>query len=341
MNIVIVGFGTAGKYYFNILKKNKDIKKIFIIDEKKILFNERYEQIHFKKIQKKNIKIDNAIISTPSGNHYEAAKFFLKRKANVLIEKPFVLKLKHAKELINLTKKNRIKCWVMFQNRYNLAISKLKKIIKQKKLGKINLVNASLIWSREKKYYKTNWRGKYKTDGGVLANQAIHLLDILVYLFGEIKNFNVFGGFNKKKLEAEDIIDLSLIHKNNTISSLTATTRADRDYSVTVDVIGEKGRVLVKGISLNTFNYFKNDKLIFDKSNSEKFLLGLGPVSGMGNGHLKVLNEFLNNKVKFSSNNLDISLNYYLLKLIHSIYNIINKKYKKNYIKNIQSIWGK
>ena len=79
-----------------------------------------------------------------------------------------------------------------------------------------------------------------------------------------------------KKLQAEDIIDLSLIHKNNTISSITATTRANKDYSVTIDVIGEKGRAVIKGISLNTFNYFKNNKLILDKLNSEQFILGLG-----------------------------------------------------------------
>jgi len=341
MNIVIVGFGTAGKYYFNILKKKKNINKIFIIEKNKIQFNKNYEKTNFKEIKEKKIKIDSAIICTPSGYHYEAAKFFIKKKINVLIEKPFVLKLNQAKNLINLTKKNKVKCWVVFQNRYNLAIKKLKKIIKKKKLGKINLVNASLLWSRSKKYYKINWRGNYKTDGGVLANQAIHLLDILIYLFGEIQNFNVFAGFNKKKLQAEDLIDLSLIHKNNTISSLTATTRANKDYSVTIDVIGEKGRTVIKGISLNTFNYFKNDKLILDKSNSEQFALGLGPISGMGNGHLKVLNEFLNNKIKYSSNNLEIDLNYYLLKVIHSIYNIINKNYSKNFVKNKQSIWGK
>ena len=340
MIVVIVGFGSAGKYYLDILKKDKNIKKIFIIEKKKISLNNFFEQTNLKKIVKNNIKIDHAIICTPSGYHYDLAKFFIKRKVNVLIEKPFVLKLSHATELIKLSKKNKIKCWVVFQNRYNLAISKLKKLIEGNTLGEISLVDTVMLWHRSYAYYKVNWRGKYKTDGGVLANQAIHLLDALVYLFGEIKNFNVLAGFNKKKLQAEDIIDLSFIHKNNILSSLKATTRANRDYRSAIDVIGEKGRVIVKGISLNTFNYFKKDRLIMDKVNSEEFTLGLGPISGMGNGHFKILKEFLNKKIKLSSKNLEINNNYYLLKLIHSIYITISKN-KKNTVKNKQSIWGK
>ena len=55
-----------------------------------------------------------------------------------------------------------------------------------------------MILNKSKKYYSTSWRGNYKTDGGVLTNQAIHLLDILICNFGEILNFNVLTSFNKK-----------------------------------------------------------------------------------------------------------------------------------------------
>ena len=107
-----------------------------------------------------------------------------------------------------------------------------------------------------------------------------------------------------------------------------------------IDVVGERGRVVVKGISLNTYNYFKNDQIIMDKVNSENFTLGLGPISGMGNGHSKILKEFLNRKIKLSSKKLEIDNNYYLLKLIHSIYITMNN-IKKNTVQDKQSIWGK
>ena len=341
MNLAIVGFGTAGKYYLEILKNNKKIKNIFVIEEKKLVKDNSFNLIFLKDIKNKKIKIDHAIISTPSNLHFKFAKFFIMNKSNVLIEKPFVLRLNDAKKLIELSNKNKVKCWIAYQNRHNLALTKLKKIVKKNTLGKVNFVDSKLLWHRNFEYYKSEWRGKYKSDGGVLANQAIHLLDAIIYIFGPVINFNVMADYNKKKLQAEDLISINFKHKNNVISSLKATTRADKDYSAAIDVIAEKGRIVIKGISLNTFNFFKKGNLINDKRNSENFKLGLGPVSGMGTGHKKILKEFLSKKIKKSSKNLEVASNYYLLKLIHSIYSVINTRNFLYSVKNKQSIWGK
>ena len=338
MKIIIVGLGNAGKHYLNLLKFKKEIE-LYVVDKKKLPKNKSYTQITFNKIKKNRMFFDSAIISSPSGSHFKHAYFFLMRNSNILIEKPFVLRLSHAQKLIKITKKTKKKCWTTFQNRHNLAILKLRKEIKEKKIGKINLVDCMMIWHRDEKYYKVDWRGKYSSDGGVLNNQAIHLLDILIYIFGEIKHFDVFASFNKNKLQAEDLIMINFLHKNGVYSSLKATTRADQDYRSAIDIIGSKGRLIVKGISLNTFNRFNKNLLVKEKKHSEEFKLGLGPISGMGYGHQKILNEFLSSRKK-SSQNLEIEKNYYLLKVIHSIYNNITKRKKFNSIKNVKSVLG-
>ena len=127
---------------------------------------------------------------------------------------------------------------------------------------------------------------------------------------------------------------------NNIASSFKATTRANRDYRSAIDVIGEKGRSIVKGISLNTYQIFKDTKIVISNRHSENFKLGLGPKSGMGTGHKKILKEFLNSKIKKSSCDLEINKNIYVLKVIHSIYNLLLKKRKFNTIKNKQSLLG-
>lgn len=338
MNIIIVGFGAAGKHYLKLLKNKK--KNIFVLNDKKIPRSKHYNIISKEEIIKKKLFFKFAIIATPSGLHYEQAYFFLKRGSHVLIEKPFVLKLSHAKTLISLAKKKQLKCWTALQNRYNLATSFLKKEIKKKSIGDVVLVDCTMIWSRSNKYYKTSWRGNYKTDGGVLTNQAIHLLDMLIYNFGEISNFDAIAGFNKNKLQAEDVIVINFKHKSGILSNFKATTRADKDYRSAIDIIGTNGRIIVKGISLNTFNKFKNKVLILNKKHSEEFNLGMGPISGMGFGHTKLLDEFLNERLK-SSKDLEIEKNYYLLKLIHSIYNLLFSKKKLNKVQNKNSILGR
>ncbi len=337
MNIAIVGYGTAGKHYIELLKPFIKKGKIFIIEKNRIKkLPKKCVQLNFEQISNENLKINCAIICSPSGLHFEHASFFLKKSIDTLIEKPFVLSLKDAKKLIYLNKKTKAKCWVALQNRYNLSIEQGKKIIKNKKFGNPFFIDAALYWHRSKKYYSSSWRGKYSSDGGVLFNQSIHLLDAIIYLFGPVKKFNVFGAFNKKKLQAEDLITLNLVHKNNIISNLKATTRADRDYRMSMDVLCEKGRYLIKDISLNKIFYFTKTHIKMDKLNSEHFKRGLGPKSGMGNGHKKILKEFLDKKTLQSSKGLDIHKNLYVLKLIHSIYNSLFKEKKYSGVKETE-----
>lgn len=341
MNLVIVGFGNVGKHYFNLLRKNKKIKKVYVLENNpKVISGHKCNFINFNQIKKKISTINYAIICTPSYLHYKYAYFFLKNKVNTLIEKPFVISLIHAKKLIKL--KNRIrnvKCWVAFQNRYNLAIKKGLQLNKNRRFGNPFFVDAALYWHRNNKYYSTSWRGKYISDGGVLFNQAIHLLDMIIYFFGPIKKFNIIAGFNKKKLQAEDLFTLNLVHKNNIISNLKATTRSDKDYEMSMNVLCNRGRYMIKGISLNKIFYFNQKNLIIDKKNSEIFPKKYGPIYGMGSGHKKILKEFLNNKIRKSSKELSIENNYYILKLIHSIYNSIFKEKKYSFVTEKEFIY--
>ena len=74
--------------------------------------------------------------------------------------------------------------YVIYQNRENKAVQFVKKYLKKNKKDKIVSVNLSLFWSRPQSYYK-NWHGKWKSDGGVLAQQGAHYIDLLCYLFGK------------------------------------------------------------------------------------------------------------------------------------------------------------
>ena len=105
MNILIIGFGSVGAHYFEILKNDKKIKNIYLLDSEKKIYHKKIKQINLKDFLKNKYKINYAIICTPSSNHYYHANLCLEKKINVLIEKPFVLKLHEAKKLISLAKK--------------------------------------------------------------------------------------------------------------------------------------------------------------------------------------------------------------------------------------------
>ena len=339
MNVLIIGFGAAGKYYYQLLKRNKKVK-IFIHDiNKKIKSKIKENFIELNKQKLNENKITHAIISTPSFLHYRYSKLLIDLNLNIIIEKPMVLNINNAKQLIKLSKNYKKKCWVVFQNRCNLAIQKLKSEVSDKK-NKIFYVDSKLLWHRNKKYYKSNWHGKYETDGGVLTNQAIHLIDSLIYLFGKIKKFQALLLFNKKKLEAEDFGILNFIHKNSIVSTVAATTRANENYESSIDVIMENSRLTISGVSLNIFSKYRSHLKILEKKYSEIFSNKKGLYGAMGNGHKKILNEFFNENCKKSSYDLEIHKNLHILEVLHSIYNSHNVESLKD-INCKQSILGK
>ena len=87
--------------------------------------------------------LDIVFVLTPSGSHFQIVKFLLKRKINVLCEKPLTLLLNQTLELEKLAKKNKLILSVAFQNRLNPAVVFLKNCLDKKKFGKI--VKASIV----------------------------------------------------------------------------------------------------------------------------------------------------------------------------------------------------
>lgn len=330
MNVVIVGLGNIGKVYFKLLKKENKINQIYLIDEKE----DKSKGIHnFNSFNDAKISnLNYAFICSPSHLHFKHAKYFLEKKIPVLIEKPFVLKIDDAKELIKISKDNKTKCYTAYQNRFNKSLQQLKKIYSsKKKLKDIFFIDMKLFWKRDKKYYKDGWHGKYKYDGGVMVNQSIHMLDALIYIFGEIEEFSVFSGFNKKKLEAEDLISIQFRLKNGIIANFAATTRSNFNYQVSIDVLSENSRVQVEGISMNKFFVYRNGNKKELKKFSEDFLYGHGI------HHKTLVKNFLFDKL----DHFLISKNLHALKTIHSIYNAISKKKSYSKIDDKQSILGK
>ena len=96
------------------------------------------------------------------------------------------LTLDDADRMISACDQNKIKLFVIKQNRFNLPVKKLKEAIDSGRFGKINLGTVRVRWSRDQSYYdQDKWRGTWALDGGVLANQASHHIDLLEWMLGE------------------------------------------------------------------------------------------------------------------------------------------------------------
>jgi UDP-N-acetyl-2-amino-2-deoxyglucuronate dehydrogenase len=342
IKISFIGLGRVFEHYLYILKKFK-MHKNFAIHS---LCDENVNKIiKYKKKIKTNYfdnldsflnfkeKPDYTFILTPSGLHFEHGIKCLKANMNVVIEKPIAMLISQAEKLIALAKKKNKFLGVVFQNRYNKAILKTKEILSKNKLGKLSTFSVRLIWCRFQEYYNDDWHGKWKSDGGVLNQQAIHHLDAMNWLLGPVKEVVCSCSNSLNKLQAEDTAVSLIKMKSGLIGTFQATTAArPKDIMAEISIYGEKGSITIGGIALNKFvniDIFKNSKKI--KINKNKFFDNVK--NGYGFSHGNLLNNLIYKNKKMLVNAID-GLNNVIL--VHSLYKSNEKKRwiapsKKNY----------
>ena len=127
-------------------------------------------------------------IGSPSGLHAEQGIAAVRRGLHVLAEKPMDISTAGADALIAAAAEARVKLGVFFQDRFKTDLIKVKESVDAGILGKLILADARVKWFRPASYYgDSRWRGTLRLDGGgALITQAIHTVDLLLWLCGEV-----------------------------------------------------------------------------------------------------------------------------------------------------------
>lgn len=280
---------------FNNELNNCYVKAIYDLDKKKV---EKYKKImkcdgikSFKNFLR--VESDYVYIATESGNHYKHILECFKNGRNVIVEKPPVLKVKDLKFLQKVAEKKKLKFYTVFQNRENTSVNYVKNLLKNEK---VIFVNLSLIWSRFQNYYN-DWHGNWKTDGGVLAQQGIHYVDLLIYLFGE--PLKCISSISNKvnKLQAEDTHSSLIIFKKDKISCNVNMSTAFRpiDYEASINIYCKDKIITLSGLCCNevSVHKLKNKK----RSSIIKKFSQKVP-SGYGVSHKKVFQKVVDKELK-------------------------------------------
>jgi predicted dehydrogenase len=168
------------------------------------------------------------------------------------------------------------------------------------------MISASCKWRRDQNYYNQDtWRGKRDLDGGVLMNQAIHHIDLLIHLTGDVESVIGFGETRFIKIESENIAVAAIKFKNNVLGTIEATTAASpEDYEGSITILGSKGTLKIGGFASNTIAYLSNEAST--KINLKNYKTKIENV--YGNSHIefyKYINLFLKKRIK--NNYFDIS----------------------------------
>jgi len=295
----LIGCGRIAVRHAEILSNIDGAKLSCVCDVKEdrvINFSKKYNipcYTDYHEMLKKE-EVDVVSILTPSGLHARHTVDVANYKKHMIVEKPMALTLDDADEMIKICDENRIKLFVVKQNRYNLAVKKLKEAIELGRFGKFVLGTVRVRWCRTQSYYdQDDWRGTWAYDGGVFANQASHHIDMLTWMMGEVESVFAKIATRLFDIEVEDTGAAILKFKNGALGIIEATTATrPKDIEGSISILGENGTVEIGGFAMNEIKIWNfKESLPEDKDVLAKYREN--PPNVYGFGHLEFLKDVI------------------------------------------------
>ncbi|MBR2409077.1 MAG: Gfo/Idh/MocA family oxidoreductase [Lachnospiraceae bacterium] len=248
----------------------------------------------FRKMVDEN-NIELVSIATDSGKHAEIALYCIEQGINVIIEKPMAMSMMDADAIIRRADEKRVKVSACHQNRFNIAVQKMRDALNKGRFGKLSHGSIHVRWNRNKDYYdQASWRGKWASDGGALMNQCIHGIDLLRWMLGdEVKE--VYGVTCQQfhdYIEAEDVGMAVVKFANGAIGTIEGTVNVfPKNLEETLYLFGETGTVKLGGTSTNNIDVWD----FVTHSEEDEKNKGLEEVTSnvYGNGHTSLFKDMI------------------------------------------------
>lgn len=223
-------------------------------------------------------------ILTDSGSHAKLGLMLAPMVKALVIEKPMALTLEDADNLIEACEVHGTKLFVVKQNRFNPPIRKLYDAIQRGRFGKLVLGTIRIRWNRDQAYYdQAAWRGTWKSDGGVLTNQASHHIDLLQWMLGPVESVKAYISTRLVDIQAEDTGVAVLKFRSGALGVIEATTATrPKDLEGSISILGENASVVVGGFSVNRMVTWNFANPMDEDNEAQKLLTDPPNVYGFG-----------------------------------------------------------
>lgn len=205
-------------------------------------------------------KIDVVTICTPSGAHMEPAVSAARAGKHVIVEKPLEITLKRCDRIIDACRENGVTLSTIFPSRFHQSSQLLKQAVDSGKFGRLTLGDAYVKWFRTQEYYDSGaWRGTWALDGGgALMNQAIHSVDLLIWLMGPVTEISAqTATLAHERIEVEDVATATLKFESGALGVIEATTAAWPGAFKKIELHGTHGSATIEEEDIKTWEFAK------------------------------------------------------------------------------------
>lgn len=246
-------------------------------------------------------EIDVVCVCTPSGAHKIPAVSAARAGKHVVVEKPLEITLARCDAIIEACDDAVVRLCTIFPSRFSEANRSLKGAIDAGRFGRLALGDTHVKWWRTQDYYDSGgWRGTWELDGGgALMNQAIHNVDLIQWLMGDVESVQALTAtLAHERIEVEDTAVAILRFRNGALGVIEAATSAFPGLLKRTEIHGDGGSARVEQDDITLWEF--RDKMIEDDEIQASigarsgFMAGASDPRGITHaGHRDQLDDFL------------------------------------------------
>ncbi|MDW8103581.1 MAG: Gfo/Idh/MocA family oxidoreductase [Armatimonadota bacterium] len=252
VRIGIIGVGGMGSAHARMMQQIEEVQLTAVADIDSTVAQQVAEQygVPFFTDYRQCIDsglVDAVLVATPHPSHPEIAIYAFDRGLHVLCEKPMAIHPADADQMIEAARRAGKVFSIMFQMRTERAYRIARKAIEQGVVGEVMRTQLVSAWYRNQAYYDSaEWRATWAGEGGgVLVNQAPHLLDMFCWLAGLPAKVTAFTHTRLHDIETEDEA-FALLEYSNGAHGYLYTTTNEAPGTQRIEIAGDLGKVVVQ-----------------------------------------------------------------------------------------------
>jgi predicted dehydrogenase len=254
--VAIVGCGMIARFHARALAEVPDARLLALVSRSSTNARKMAEELHLTcdihadlapVLARRDVHI--VVICTPSGAHKEPAVAAANAGKHVVVEKPLEITLERCDAIIDACRRNGVQLCTIFPSRFADANRALKKAVDSGRFGRVALGETACKWWRPQSYYdEGGWKGTQALDGGgALMNQAIHNVDLLLWMMGPVRQIAGFTAtLAHEHIEVEDTAVACLRFSSGALGVIQATTSVHPGLPKTIAVHGDRGTVVIE-----------------------------------------------------------------------------------------------
>jgi len=250
LRIGVIGCGAIHATHCDAVRKIEGAQLAAVMDtnsERARAAGEKYEVPWFSSLSPFLRLVDAVDVCTPSGTHASIGLRAARAGKHVIVEKPIDVSVRAARKLVETCDELGLTLACVSQHRFAGSVRSVRDAVQSGMLGTMLMGDAYVKWHRTQEYYDSgDWRGTRRLDGGCLMNQAIHYVDLLLWIMGPAAWVRAHTRTACHRMECEDVAAVLVEFDSGATGVIQASTCCYPGLPERLELHGERGTIVIE-----------------------------------------------------------------------------------------------